>query len=153
MESSRQYVCCISCIQVTALEAVFSDLLGLLKSDPTSFHCGNFGIILINAAFGTGAAAKKAKDVLEKMVEVTMMRGAKPACSQGTKMPRVGLKQDERCATGDRCSERRRGDLREKQPADERPGRRRPRHKPAIRMAPKALLNRRAVSGGEQQAD
>ena len=39
--------------------------------------CGNFGIILVNLAWSTsGGGAQDALDILEKMIEVTMMRGA-----------------------------------------------------------------------------
>ena len=73
---------------VTALEAVSTDLLGLgvpssiaasganplgAVASPVTLLCGNFGVILINAAW---AGKKEALDILEKMVEVTMMRGA-----------------------------------------------------------------------------
>eukprot|EP00931_Biecheleriopsis_adriatica_P026260 TRINITY_DN15999_c0_g2_i2.p1 TRINITY_DN15999_c0_g2~~TRINITY_DN15999_c0_g2_i2.p1 ORF type:complete len:1401 (-),score=231.76 TRINITY_DN15999_c0_g2_i2:11-4213(-) len=64
---------------VTAVEAVSSDLLGLshpcMLQSPSMgwFFCGNFGLILINEAWKKGS---KAKDILEKMVQVTMMRGA-----------------------------------------------------------------------------
>lgn len=39
------------------------------------FFCGNFGILLINASWINIDGGKKALDMLEKMVEVTMMRG------------------------------------------------------------------------------
>ena len=72
---------------VTALEAVSTDLLGIgvpslaaSGADPAgaaassiTLLCGNFGVILINAAW---AGKKEALDILEKMVEITMMRGA-----------------------------------------------------------------------------
>ena len=71
---------------VTALEAVSTDLLGLgvpsslgavasssSSSSSVTLLCGNFGVILINAAW---AGKKEALDILEKMIEVTMMRGA-----------------------------------------------------------------------------
>jgi hypothetical protein len=52
------------------------------ESEPTSstairFFCGNFGIILINSSWINIDGGKKALDILEKMVEVTMMRGKK----------------------------------------------------------------------------
>jgi hypothetical protein len=37
------------------------------------FFCGNFGMVLINSAWTEGSHAK---DILQKMIEVTMMRGA-----------------------------------------------------------------------------
>ena len=39
------------------------------------FFCGNFGILLINSSWINIDGGKKALDMLEKMVEVTMMRG------------------------------------------------------------------------------
>lgn len=66
----------------TALEGISTDLLGMIPaiSQSTSattipFFCGNFGIILINSAWINTDGGKKALDMLEKMVEVTMMRG------------------------------------------------------------------------------
>lgn len=70
----------------TALDGISTDLLGLIPamiSQSTSadasttipFFCGNFGIILINSAWINTDGGKKALDILEKMVEVTMMRG------------------------------------------------------------------------------
>ena len=82
---------------VTALDAISTDLLGFLPTAGSHSHaaaaagasasygygygctaasvlfCGNFGVILINAAW---AGRKEALDVLEKMVQITMMRGA-----------------------------------------------------------------------------
>ena len=69
---------------VTALEAVSTDLLGLgvpSSSEPSVVvvvvvrHAAvrQLGVILINAAW---AGKKEALDILEKMIEVTMMRGA-----------------------------------------------------------------------------
>ena len=39
------------------------------------FFCGNFGILLINPSWVNIDGGKTALDMLEKMVEVTMMRG------------------------------------------------------------------------------
>ena len=39
------------------------------------FFCGNFGIILLNSNWLNKDGGKKALDMLEKMIEVTMMRG------------------------------------------------------------------------------
>mmetsp|Transcript_19463 Transcript_19463/g.42309 ORF Transcript_19463/g.42309 Transcript_19463/m.42309 type:complete len:1662 (-) Transcript_19463:341-5326(-) len=76
---------------VTALEAITTDLLGFvpifhqhtsnpmpMKSESSTllFFCGNFGILLINSSWINVDGGKKALDMLEKMVEVTMMRGA-----------------------------------------------------------------------------
>jgi hypothetical protein len=57
---------------LTALDAMCSDLLGVTASSrPDVFHCGNFGVVVIN---------KKHRDkvvkVLKEMVRITMMRGA-----------------------------------------------------------------------------
>ena len=66
----------------TALEGISTDLLGMIpaisqstSATTISFFCGNFGIILINSAWINTDGGKKALDMLEKMVEVTMMRG------------------------------------------------------------------------------
>ena len=40
--------------------------------------CGNFGILLINSSWINVDGGKAALDMLEKMVEVTMMRGEYP---------------------------------------------------------------------------
>ena len=39
------------------------------------FFCGNFGILLLNSSWINVDGGKTALDMLEKMVEVTMMRG------------------------------------------------------------------------------
>ena len=39
------------------------------------FFCGNFGILLLNPSWINIDGGKRALDMLEKMVEVTMMRG------------------------------------------------------------------------------
>lgn len=56
---------------VTALEAVWSDLLQRKGRGEGVFRCGNFGLLLLEA-MPTGTVL----DTLQKMVEVTMMRGA-----------------------------------------------------------------------------
>jgi len=91
---------------ITAMESITSDLMGFVpkmvknlfligsgsntafpstnnSSDnniPQQFqlllHCGNFGILLINSQWINIDGGKRALNVLEKMVEVTMMRGA-----------------------------------------------------------------------------
>jgi hypothetical protein len=69
---------------VVALEAISTDLFGLVpmsglmkSAGATSiFFCGNFGIILLNSNWMTVDGGKAALNVLEKMVNVTMMRGA-----------------------------------------------------------------------------
>lgn len=66
---------------LTAIDALSSDLFLInpfrsLPSDGTKvFFCGNFGIITLNAAWYLDKG-EKVLDVLEKMVQVTMMRGA-----------------------------------------------------------------------------
>ena len=74
---------------VTALEALASDLLQLRPGAGAAvagggaggsggggvwLFCGNFGIVMINLAWAAGGS-RGALDILEKMVEVTMMRG------------------------------------------------------------------------------
>jgi len=81
---------------LTAVEAVYTDLLGLpviplffvVRSGHPSvasrayYYCGNFGILLLHQAWWNGRDCSNdgnwtsALDVLEKMVQVTMMRGA-----------------------------------------------------------------------------
>jgi hypothetical protein len=64
---------------VTALEAISTDLVGFSSYfNKTTFLCGNFGIILLNSAWTTTPDdyGKTALDLLEKMIEITMMRGA-----------------------------------------------------------------------------
>ena len=76
---------------VAAMESITSDLMGFVpklvnnflhlgSSSPSSIHlllhCGNFGIILLNSQWINVDGGQRALSVLEKMVEVTMMRGA-----------------------------------------------------------------------------
>ena len=75
---------------VTAMEAIMTDLFGFVPSmDHRPPHdnlesrdsilicfCGNFGILLLNPAWLSIDGGKTALDILEKMVNVTMMRGA-----------------------------------------------------------------------------
>lgn len=66
----------------TAIEALSTDLLGLVPHSPSSYaattalFCGNFGVILLNSKWLTEDGGKAALNVMEKMVNVTMMRGA-----------------------------------------------------------------------------
>ena len=39
------------------------------------FFCGNFGVLLLNSTWINVDGGKRALDMLEKMIEVTMMRG------------------------------------------------------------------------------
>ena len=62
----------------TAAEALASDLLGLARAreraaDAAFFGCGNFGMVLLDACWADTPAAR---DILQRMVEITMMRGA-----------------------------------------------------------------------------
>ena len=69
---------------VTALEALSTDLLGLApalpawtgQADMMFCFCGNFGLILLNSSWLNIDGGRTALDILEKMVTVTMMRGA-----------------------------------------------------------------------------
>jgi hypothetical protein len=69
---------------VTAIEAVVTDLLGwtprhafaTTASTLVVCYCGNFGIILLNPSWLSIDGGRTALEVLEKMVEVTMMRGS-----------------------------------------------------------------------------
>jgi len=85
MEASSMFLssACQTAAMITALEALCTDLLGLGGSGNDMaqrglFLCGNFGVILLHPAWTTTAGdyGKTALDLLEKMVEVTMMRGA-----------------------------------------------------------------------------
>ena len=61
------------------IDSAWTDVLGFGRSGVggvTTMLCGNFGIVLVNAAWAKTAGGARAFDVLEKMVYVTMMRGA-----------------------------------------------------------------------------
>lgn len=75
---------------ITALEAVTTDLLGFVPvvahlfdqdiiaengCQKLMFFCGNFGIILLSPSWINVDGGKKSLEMLEKMVNVTMMRG------------------------------------------------------------------------------
>ena len=66
---------------ITALEAIVTDLFGFTPiqylDDKTDFicFCGNFGILLLNPSWLSIDGGRTALDVLEKMINVTMMRG------------------------------------------------------------------------------
>lgn len=60
----------------TAIDALCTDVFDVLPRRLGTALCGNFGIILINAAWAKCENGVRAFDVLEKMVYVTMMRGA-----------------------------------------------------------------------------
>ena len=75
---------------ITAMEAVSTDLFGFLPVHPTYSYskqqqeglddalicfCGNFGIVLLNSTWINIDGGRAALDVLEKMVNVTMMSG------------------------------------------------------------------------------
>jgi hypothetical protein len=62
---------------ITSLEAIATDMLGFAAVGRATFLCGNFGLIMVNPAWTTGSDhGKTALQILKKMVEVTMMRGA-----------------------------------------------------------------------------
>lgn len=70
----------------TAFESVVTDLLGIVPHHPSAsssfaeegfyLFCGNFGVILFNSNWLSEDGGKTALDVMEKMISVTMMRGA-----------------------------------------------------------------------------
>jgi hypothetical protein len=66
---------------VTAVEAVVTDLFRWTPHHSNAFtnkilvYCGNFGIVLLNPMWLSVDGGRTALQVLEKMVEVTMMRG------------------------------------------------------------------------------
>ena len=62
--------------QLLLWKQVFTDLLGIGVLRPATmatFFCGNFGIILLSPSAWDGTTVL---DLLQKMIEVTMMRGA-----------------------------------------------------------------------------
>ena len=68
---------------IVAFEATVTDLLQLTpmhntvtQNDSIISFCGNFGILLLNPSWLSIDGGRTALDVLEKMVNVTMMRGA-----------------------------------------------------------------------------
>jgi len=61
---------------LTALEAISTDLLGFIPKFPNGvLFCGNFGVIMLHKAWSSNGDTT-VLDILEKMVQVTMMRGA-----------------------------------------------------------------------------
>ena len=69
---------------ITAIEAIVTDLFGFIPihpclQDPSRLmcFCGNFGVLLLNPSW-LSDGGRTALDVLEKMVNVTMMRGMSP---------------------------------------------------------------------------
>ena len=70
---------------ITSLEGIVTDLFGFIPAAALGnsqieegrliLYCGNFGVILLNSSWINIDGGKKALDILEKMVEVTMMRG------------------------------------------------------------------------------
>ena len=61
---------------LTALDAAITDVFDAAPRATSQLLCGNFGIVLLNHAWCCSENGRKAFDVLEKMVYVTMMRGA-----------------------------------------------------------------------------
>ena len=80
---------------LTAIESISTDLFGLenyilplfptlrggtnnsINTNTLTFYCGNFGLILLNPAYSaTAKGCETALDILEKMISVTMVRGA-----------------------------------------------------------------------------
>jgi len=61
-----------------ALDGACTDVFGVGKwgVGASTVLCGNFGIVLLNAAWARTEGGRAAFDALEKMVYVTMMRGA-----------------------------------------------------------------------------
>lgn len=77
-------VAALAALWLTALDAVCSDALGWTprgRRPPgaalhaaEAFYCGNFGLLLLDAAH-----SDKAREIVNKMIRVTMMRGAQSA--------------------------------------------------------------------------
>ena len=71
--------CCYVSAWTTFVEAFCSDFLqiGGIADARGFFFCGNFGLVLINsAAWSDLDGGRKALDMLERLVHITMMRGA-----------------------------------------------------------------------------
>ena len=109
---------CLCAAYLTALEAIATDLCGFDQlslsffpripsigmgkgngisqygSDEATFYCGNFGVILLGGAW-FGNRCKAALDMLEKMIEVTMMRGAQSGGIVTFKNNKRGRKGDD----------------------------------------------------------
>ena len=65
---------------VVALESITTDLLGwtpmfVFPAGCYVAWCGNFGLVLLNPMWINVDGGRTALEILEKMVEVTMMRG------------------------------------------------------------------------------
>ena len=76
---------------VTAIEAVATDLLQFGSVGVTTLLCGNFGLILINPMwFSEPDYGKSSLQILQKLVEITMMRGAQTG---GVVVVRVDIAQ------------------------------------------------------------
>ncbi len=74
--------CLVVAAYVTVAEAIATDLLGFVPVHPhlgdssrLVCFCGNFGVLLLNPSWLSIDGGRTALDVLEKMVNVTMMRG------------------------------------------------------------------------------
>lgn len=84
--SSSNLKWCQLAAYMTAVDALWTDLLQIKPFFPlfdhndnaskVTFFCGNFGIILLHSAWLDENGGKSALDILRKMIEVTMMRGA-----------------------------------------------------------------------------
>jgi len=67
---------CAYAFSATAFDAVCTDVLFARFLKRTSMLCGNFGIVLLNFEWARTTNGKSAYDLIEKMINVTMMRGA-----------------------------------------------------------------------------
>jgi hypothetical protein len=81
MSQQQLHSACLWAAVMTALEGISTDLLSFASfsvMSKTTFLCGNFGVILLNPGWTNtpGDYGKTALDLLEKMIEITMMRGA-----------------------------------------------------------------------------
>jgi hypothetical protein len=82
-------------IFLNPMEAIVTDLLGFIPIHPhnhqdpsSSSHfimcfCGNFGVLLLNPSWLSIDGGRTALDILEKMVNATMMRGMCLRCRVG----------------------------------------------------------------------
>lgn len=86
LASQQKNQVCTIAATLTALEAISTDLFGInqipiifgasVTSSYTTFLCGNFGLILINSIWTTADNGQHALDLLQRMANITMMRGA-----------------------------------------------------------------------------
>lgn len=93
LSSTKHQSICLAAV-VTALEAISTDLLGLLSTQaaPHVLFCGNFGVLLLHSAWTKVDGGSTALDILSTMVRVTSMRGAQSGGVVTFQQDKSGLK-------------------------------------------------------------